>query len=156
MDFLIARDDLHSCRFDDEPPPQPADGQALLRVERFGLTSNNITYATFGEAMSYWNFFPAPDGWGRMPVWGFAQVSDSRVDELPTGTRVYGYLPPSSELIVQPDEDRARRASSTPAPTAPSCRRPTTATRASTPTRSTTPAPRPSRCCCARCSSPRI
>ncbi len=102
MDFLIARDDLHSCRFDDEPAPELADAQALLRVERFGLTSNNITYATFGEAMSYWDFFPAPEGWGRMPVWGFAEVSDSRIDELPCGTRVYGYLPPSSELVVAP------------------------------------------------------
>jgi hypothetical protein len=102
MDFLIARDDLHSCRFDDAPPLHLADGRALLRVERFGLTSNNITYATFGEAMSYWNFFPAPEGWGRMPVWGFAEVSDSRVDELAPGTRVYGYLPPSSELVVEP------------------------------------------------------
>lgn len=103
MDFLIARDDLHSCRFDDEPPPQLGDGQALLRVERFGLTSNNITYAMFGEGMSYWGFFPAPQGWGRMPVWGFAEVSDSRVDALQAGTRVYGYLPPSSELVVAPE-----------------------------------------------------
>ena len=30
--------------------------------------------------MSYWNFFPAPEGWGRMPVWGFATVAESRVD----------------------------------------------------------------------------
>jgi hypothetical protein len=102
MDFLIARDDLHRCRFADEPPPQLADGQALLRIEHFGLTSNNITYATFGVAMSYWDFFPAAEGWGRMPVWGFAEVSDSRVDELAPGTRVYGYLPPSSELVVVP------------------------------------------------------
>jgi Protein of unknown function (DUF2855) len=103
VDFLIARDDLHSCRFDDGEPPELAPGQALLRVERFGLTSNNITYATFGEAMSYWSFFPAPHGWGRMPVWGFAEVSDSRVDALQAGTRVYGYLPPSSELVVAPE-----------------------------------------------------
>jgi hypothetical protein len=102
MDFLIARDDLHLCRFDDAPPHQLADGQALLRVERFGLTSNNITYATFGEGMSYWDFFPAPEGWGRMPVSGFAEVLDSRVEALMTGTRVYGYLPPSSELVVAP------------------------------------------------------
>jgi hypothetical protein len=102
VDFLIAREDLHRCRFDDGNAPEPAPGQAVLRVERFGLTSNNITYATFGEAMSYWSFFPAPEGWGRVPVWGFAEVSDSRVEELATGTRVYGYLPPSSELVVTP------------------------------------------------------
>jgi len=102
MDFLLAKDDLHRCRFDDRPPPEPGDGQALLRVDAFGLTSNNITYATFGEAMSYWSFFPAEDGWGRMPVWGFAEVLSSAVAELEPGTRVYGYLPPSSELLVSP------------------------------------------------------
>ncbi|MEA2140990.1 MAG: hypothetical protein QOC91_1089 [Solirubrobacteraceae bacterium] len=102
MDFLIARDDLHRCRFDDGDATELAAGQALLRVERFGLTSNNITYAKFGDAMSYWNFFGAPEGWGRMPVWGFAEVADSRAGALDPGTRVYGYLPPSSELVVTP------------------------------------------------------
>jgi Protein of unknown function (DUF2855) len=102
MDFLLAKDDLHRCRFADDQAPEPGDGQALLRIDTFGLTSNNITYAMFGEAMSYWGFFPAEEGWGRMPVWGFAEVLDSAVAELEPGTRVYGYLPPSSELLVTP------------------------------------------------------
>ncbi len=102
MDFLISRGDLHETRFEDGPAPEPDPGQALLSVERFGLTSNNITYAAFGEAMSYWNFFPAPEGWGRMPVWGFATVAESHVEGLDEGTRIYGYLPASSELIVTP------------------------------------------------------
>ncbi|MGO9487880.1 MAG: DUF2855 family protein [Solirubrobacteraceae bacterium] len=102
MDFLIARDDLHRCRSQQHEAPEPGPGQALLAVEHFGLTSNNITYAAFGEAMSYWSFFPAEPGWGRMPVWGFATVLDSRADGLEEGARVYGYLPPSSELIVSP------------------------------------------------------
>src|ERR1700733_377321 len=102
MDFLIAKDDLHNCRFADTAALVPGPGQAVLRVDAFGLTSNNITYATFGETMSYWGFFPAEDGWGRMPVWGFAEVSASAVTELETGTRLFGYLPPSSELLVEP------------------------------------------------------
>ncbi|MHB8531820.1 MAG: DUF2855 family protein [Solirubrobacteraceae bacterium] len=102
MDFLIAREDLHRCRFDSRDAPEPGEGEALLRVERFGLTSNNITYAAFGEAMSYWKFFPAPDGWGRMPVWGFADVLASRAEGVPEGMRVYGYLPPSELLLVSP------------------------------------------------------
>ena len=61
-----------------------------------------------GETMSYWNFFPAEDGWAHMPVWGYADVVDSRADGVPEGTRVYGYLPPASHLVVRPD-----RASST-------------------------------------------
>jgi hypothetical protein len=102
MDFLIAKDDLHSCRFADAPALEPGPGQAVLRVDAFGLTSNNITYAMFGVGMSYWGFFPAEDGWGRMPVWGFAEVTASTVPELEMGTRVFGYLPPSSELLVEP------------------------------------------------------
>ena len=102
MDFLLDKDDLHRCRFLDSPTPELAPGQALLSVERFGLTSNNITYAMFGEAMSYWNFFPTEEGWGRMPVWGFVQVSDSRVAGLEEGARLFGYLPPSTELLVTP------------------------------------------------------
>ncbi len=102
MDFLLARDDLHRTRFVDGEPPEPDPGQALLTVQAFGLTSNNITYAVFGQAMSYWNFFPAEEGWGRMPVWGFAEVAASRHETLQEGTRVYGYLPPSSDFLVAP------------------------------------------------------
>ena len=102
VDFLIATDDLHQTRIVEQEPAALEDGQARLRVDAFGLTSNNITYATFGAAMSYWSFFPAEEGWGRMPVWGFTEVSESNVAELPIGTRVYGYLPPSSELVVAP------------------------------------------------------
>jgi hypothetical protein len=108
MDFLIAKDDLHSCRFAEQPVTELEPGQARLRVERFGLSANNITYAMFGEAMSYWKFFPSEDGWGRMPVWGFAEVAESEAEQLEAGTRVYGYLPPSSELVVRPARIDAR------------------------------------------------
>ncbi len=99
---MISTGDLHECRFEQSAAPVPADGEALLAIDRFGLTANNITYAKFGDAMSYWKFFPAPDGWGRMPVWGFATVAESRAEGLPEGARLYGYLPPSSELLVAP------------------------------------------------------
>ncbi len=102
MDFLLAKDDLHRTRFVDAPAPEPGAGQVLLAVDAFGLTSNNITYAVFGEAMNYWSFFGAEEGWGRMPVWGFAEVVASRHDAVEEGTRVYGYLPPSSELVITP------------------------------------------------------
>src|SRR5262249_44343330 len=92
-------------RFADSETPEICDGELLLGVERFGLTTNNITYAVMGEAMNYWSFFPVEDvdGWARVPVWGFADVVASMADGIPEGTRIFGYLPPASHLVVQPD-----------------------------------------------------
>jgi NADPH:quinone reductase-like Zn-dependent oxidoreductase len=109
VDFELNRKDLHDTRFVTADPPMPADGQALLRVESFGLTSNNITYAVFGDAMNYWAFFPTSDpGWGALNVWGYAHVEESRAPGLATGMRVYGYLPCASHLLVVPDRINAK------------------------------------------------
>src|ERR1044071_10377256 len=101
-DFLIKKDDLRECRVVESEAPEIEAGQALLRVDSFGMTANNVTYAVMGEAMSYWDFCPAADGWGRVPVWGFATVERSEASGLEEGTRLYGYLPPSSHLVVTP------------------------------------------------------
>lgn len=104
MDLELHRKDLHQTRFVTGDAPSPEDGQALLRVESFGLTSNNITYAVFGEAMRYWDFFPASDpDWGKLNVWGYAHVEESRHPDLAPGMRVYGYLPCASHLLIVPD-----------------------------------------------------
>src|SRR6187401_3558662 len=102
-DFLVKREDLRECRVADAEPPEIEPGQALLRIDTFGLTANNITYAVLGELMSYWDFFPAEPGWGRVPMWGFAEVERSEADGVEAGTRLYGYLPPSSHLVVTPE-----------------------------------------------------
>lgn len=107
-DFLVKRDDLRECRIAESEAPAIAGDQALLRVDRFGMTANNVTYGVMGEAMSYWDFFPAEEGWGRVPVWGFADVEASNVAGVEPGTRVYGYLPPSSHLLVTPVDADAR------------------------------------------------
>jgi hypothetical protein len=101
-DFLVKRDDFRECRVAESEPPAVGSGEALLRVDRFGLTANNVTYAVMGEAMSYWDFFPAGDGWGRVPMWGFAEVERSEAEGVEVGARVYGYLPPSSHLLITP------------------------------------------------------
>jgi hypothetical protein len=110
VDFLVKRDDLHETRIEENgAAPEPADGQALLKVDCFGLTANNVTYAVMGDAMSYWKFFPTgEDGWGHVPMWGFANVADANGTALDEGARFYGYLPPSSHLVVQPDDTGER------------------------------------------------
>lgn len=102
-DFLVKRNDLRECRVVESASPEVESGQALLRVDTFGLTANNVTYAVFGEAMNYWNFFPTDgQGWGRVPMWGFAEVERSEAEGVEPGTRLFGYLPPSSHLLVTP------------------------------------------------------
>jgi hypothetical protein len=103
VDFEVNRKDLHDTRIVNGDPPRLADGEALLRIESFGLTSNNITYAVFGDAMNYWDFFPASDpDRGKLNVWGYAHVEESRNSGVPEGMRVYGYLPCASHLVVVP------------------------------------------------------
>jgi hypothetical protein len=103
VDFELNRKDLHQSRFVTADPPSPGEGEALLAIESFGLTANNITYAVYGDAMKYWDFFPASDpDWGTLNVWGYAHVEESRNSGLPQGLRVYGYLPCASHLVVVP------------------------------------------------------
>jgi Protein of unknown function (DUF2855) len=78
-----------------------AAGQLRVAVDSFALTSNNITYAAFGDAMNYWGFYPTEsDGWGIVPVWGFATVIDSRCEGIAVGERFYGYYPMASEAVL--------------------------------------------------------
>lgn len=104
-DFLVSREDIRETRIEECEPPAPGPGEALLAVHSFGLTSNNVTYAVFGDFMNYWDFFPAEEGWGRVPMWGFAEVEASEAEGLEPGARVFGYLPPSSHLVVAPAVD---------------------------------------------------
>jgi len=105
--FEVRRDDIHECRVVDSEPPELEPGEALLTVRAFGLTTNNITYAVMGEAMSYWDFFPAQDGWGRVPVWGFADVAADGAG-LEQGARAFGYWPPSTHVVVKPERVNER------------------------------------------------
>lgn len=102
----IDQSDITNAGLVEAAPPALREGEARLALHRFALTANNITYAAFGQAMGYWRFFPGADGRGRLPVWGFAQVTESRAPGLAVGERVYGYFPAASELIVMPGKIR--------------------------------------------------
>lgn len=100
-DFLVKKGELQTTRFDEHPAAPLKPGEARLKVEEFAFTANNITYAVFGDMMKYWNFYPAPDGWGRIPVWGYATVAESKADGVTVGDRVFGYLPMSTSFVIQ-------------------------------------------------------
>ncbi len=106
QDLIINRSNLGEAEVvPSDTSDTPQAGQCLLRIDRFALTANNITYGVAGETLKYWEFFPASrEGWGRIPVWGFAEVIASAVPEIEAGTRVYGYLPMSSHLMIEPGQ----------------------------------------------------
>ncbi len=106
----VAKDRLADVRIEQvEPVPLGAD-RARLRVDGFGLTTNNVTYAVFGGAMRYWDFFPTgdPGVWGCVPVWGFAEVVETSSRACAVGERLYGYLPMASELVIEPGREDER------------------------------------------------
>jgi hypothetical protein len=100
-DLTVARDDLTRTRLVDADVPEAGRGEVVLKVDRVGMTANNVTYAVMGDAMSYWQFFPADEGWGHVPLWGFADVVSSAVDGIAEGQRFFGYYPTASHLVVQ-------------------------------------------------------
>jgi hypothetical protein len=101
--FTVARNDLRQTRWIAAERGALADGGVRVRIDSFSLTSNNITYAAFGEAMKYWSFFPTGDAaMGCIPVWGFGTVVESRCSGVPVGERYYGYFPIADDVDLFP------------------------------------------------------
>jgi hypothetical protein len=107
--LLIRKDQLSQTELRSLPDAPLAEGQVRLRVDRFALTANNITYAAFGDAMNYWGFYPTgQDGWGIIPVWGFATVMQSLHPGVAVGEKLYGYYPMASSVVLQPTKLNAQ------------------------------------------------
>jgi hypothetical protein len=102
-ELWVQRDDLGECRIV-EPAVRPVvgDGEALLRVERFALTTNNVSYAVLGDELHYWDLFPAEGVWGRIPAWGHCRVIASRRPDVAEGDRFFGLVPMGEHLLVRP------------------------------------------------------
>ncbi|MGK2932378.1 MAG: DUF2855 family protein [Solirubrobacterales bacterium] len=107
-DLLIRRDDLRQGKIRPAPAAEEVDlapGQALLKIENFSISANNVTYAAMGEAMNYWDFFPSgEDEFGRVPAWGYCEVVRSEHEDVQVGQRIYGYMPMSTHFVVEPTD----------------------------------------------------
>ncbi len=80
-------------------------GEILVKIDRFAITANNLTYAVLGNKFGYWQFFPTSEDdreWGILPVWGFADVVASNADGVAMGERLFGYFPPATFLKMLP------------------------------------------------------
>ncbi len=88
-------------------------GCIRVKIGPWALTANNVTYMVTGDQIGYWHYF-APqaydiqmdetDGipWGRMPVWGFAHVTESRAKGIREGTQIYGFFPVADQIDLRP------------------------------------------------------
>jgi len=106
QEFQTNKTDLNQTRLVDVEKLTIDDGQVIAKIDRFAFTANNITYAVMGDQLRYWQFFP-PNGekaseWGIIPVWGFADVVESKSDQIKVGERLFGYFPPSTEVVMTP------------------------------------------------------
>lgn len=107
VDFLVSRDQLENTRFFNrgvEEDLELKDSQILVAVEKFGFTSNNISYAN-AESLGYWEYFPSElPSWGRLPAFGYIRVIKSHCEGVQPGERFYGFVPMSSHLRMQPED----------------------------------------------------
>src|SRR5215469_7527723 len=102
--FVVARDDLKQSKIiETELPDTPhlPDEALLVKVDRFAFTANNITYAVLGDQLKYWSLFPAPAGFGNIPVWGFGEVIASQHPAVTIGERLFGYFPMATHLVIE-------------------------------------------------------
>ena len=100
--LLVRQDALDQTRLLTTPDLALSSGQIRVRIAPFALTANNVTYAAFGTAMHYWDFFPSgEDGWGVVPVWGFGTVVQTSHAGVAVGERLYGYWPMADLAVLQ-------------------------------------------------------
>lgn len=107
--FEVRKNDLTEARVVSREAQALQAGEVLAKVDRFALTANNITYGVVGDKLGYWKFFPAEEGWGIIPVWGFADVVESLHPDIDVGERLYGYWPMGSHIVLRPGGLKATR-----------------------------------------------
>ncbi|WP_224391476.1 DUF2855 family protein [Pseudonocardia sp. ICBG1293] len=89
-----------TTRVVDEPLAPTDRGTSVLRIHRFAVTSNNVSYFRTRDQLGHGRAFPAASGWMRVPVWGDATVVDGASGGPREGTRVIGYLPMATTVAM--------------------------------------------------------
>ena len=100
--LVVDRNDLAESALESATVETPTDG-VVLAVERFAVTTNNVSYAVTGDQLGYWRFFPTDDETtGVVPAWGVATVVASDRGDVVTGERWYGLLPMATHVAIRP------------------------------------------------------
>ena len=100
------KSDLSKTRILETQNSDIQEEEISVSIESFAFTSNNVTYGVAGDRIGYWQFFKttedANNEWGCIPVWGYAKIIKSNVEELNVGERLFGYFPPGDILNLKP------------------------------------------------------
>ncbi|KAI9926176.1 hypothetical protein ASPWEDRAFT_174900 [Aspergillus wentii DTO 134E9] len=124
MDFHVVSkvdNNIHeSFSLDRSSYPEPKElspDSARVQPVVISLTSNNLSYARFGDFLHWWDAYPVPatapapyndkTKWGIVPAWGYGIVTESTINSLKPGTLLFGFWPTSSapvDLKLSPSE----------------------------------------------------
>lgn len=100
--FLVDKQNIYQVNNRTEPLKALKQGEIRFKIQKYALTTNNITYAVSGFKLKYWDFFPVDEQNGIIPVWGYGEVVESNNKAIKVGERCYGYFPMSSYLTILP------------------------------------------------------
>ncbi|KAJ3020455.1 hypothetical protein HKX48_000794 [Thoreauomyces humboldtii] len=108
-ELWVEQSDISRAKVVEVPVRDLNDNEILCRIDSFGMSANNVTYAMLGKSYRYFDFFPvsedAPAGkYGKVPVWAMATVTSSKHPRIPTGERLYGYFPLARYEIIKPSD----------------------------------------------------
>jgi hypothetical protein len=104
--LVVDRHDPTKFRIASTPLQSLNENQILLKIDKFGFTSNNITYIGLGNSFHYFDFFSFDATHSSVPVWGIATVVDSKSPKIVTGERIYGYFPMANYCVLEPIQIR--------------------------------------------------
>ncbi|BFM08510.1 DUF2855 family protein [Halioxenophilus aromaticivorans] len=89
---------------------QNAPGSMLVRLERFGFSSNNLASALAPGLASVWpQAFPAGTDRLRLPVWGVAQVVAANQAVFEPGACFFGCFPMTRFALIDPSMEPLER-----------------------------------------------
>lgn len=101
-EFWIKRTDFRETKIMETQTLPLEDDQIRVRIDKMGLTANNVSYAVSGDMIGYWKFFPAEGDWGKVPGWAMADVVESNSDAIAVGERLWGFFPMASDVVLTP------------------------------------------------------
>ncbi len=99
-ELWVNRGDYRETKIIESPASPLNENEVLVRIDKFGLTANNVSYAVSGDMIGYWKYYPADDPFGKVPVWGMADVVESNNDDIAVGERLWGFFPMASHATL--------------------------------------------------------